>query len=61
MFGGRELGYFSAGIIDYVIHTKTDNLAVTGISRGRTFVLALSNISFSTSQFIGYVTKQNEQ
>ena len=44
----KELGYFSAGIIDYVIYTKTDNLAFTGISRGRTFC-------FGTQKYILFV------
>jgi len=39
----------SVGIIDYVIHTKTDKLAFTGISRWRTF-------SFGTQQI--YIFRQ---
>jgi hypothetical protein len=31
------LGYFSVGIMDYIIHIKTNNLAFTGICWGQTF------------------------
>jgi hypothetical protein len=34
---GGQLGYFSIGIIDYVIYTQPDNLVVAGISQGWTF------------------------
>jgi hypothetical protein len=42
----RQLGYFNAGIVDYVIHAQTDKLAITGISRGRTFCFGTQQLFF---------------
>jgi hypothetical protein len=55
------LGYFNAGIVDYVTHAKTDKLAFTGISQGRTFCFGTQQLFFHQVNLFGYVTKENEQ
>jgi hypothetical protein len=41
-----QLGYFNAGIVDYLIHTQTDKLAFTGISWGWRFCFGTQQLFF---------------
>jgi hypothetical protein len=55
------LGYFNAGIVDYVIPAQTNRLAFTGISWGWTFCFGSQQLFFHQVNLSGYVTKENEQ
>lgn len=55
----EELGDFSVGIIDYVIHRKTNNLASLAFPGGGHFDLELSKyLIFVKSIYFSYISKK---